>query len=141
MSGYRELQEAYEENHQATVVRRSLTRDALNGIRMALLARLGIKDQTSEIVMWSTKSGGDLWPDLALLELKDVLNARGSIALEGIFEAPPVSISFDVSFEYSNDKVIVNVDDLKPKMITSETDLADVADTIYELVLLRLTTY
>lgn len=141
MSGYRELQEAYESNHQATIQRRFLTRDALNGIRTALLARLGINDQTSEVVLWSSPQGGELYPSLALLELKDVLRARGAIALKASSEAPAVSLPFDVLFEYSRGKVIVTVESAQPKTINGEIDLVNIADGIYELILLRLSTY
>lgn len=141
MSGYRELQEAYERNHQATIRRRFLTRDALNGIRTALLARLGINDQASEVVLWNSPHGGELYPRLALLELKDVLRARGAIALRASSEAPAVSLPFDVQFEYCQEKVVVTVESAQPKTINGEMDLVDIANGIYELLLLRLSTY
>lgn len=141
MSGYRELQDAYEKNHEVTVLRRQLTRDAVNGLRLALLARLGINNQNSDIVAIKARDGGELFPGLASLEIGDVLQARGEVAVEGISAAPPTKFMFDLSVSYRQDRIVVEVVGIEPQLINETMDFHKLADSIFERLLLKLSTY
>ncbi|MHC5127128.1 hypothetical protein ACYST8_13810 [Pseudomonas inefficax] len=141
MSGYRELQEAYENNHEVTVLRRNLTRDAVNELRFALLGRLGINNQKSDIVAINARDGRELFPSLATLEIGDVLQARGEIAIEGITAAPPTKFMFDLNVSYRQDRIVVEVVGMEPQVINETMDFHHLADSIFERFLLKLTTY
>ncbi|MFG0461553.1 hypothetical protein ACF8GG_19810 [Pseudomonas sp. yb_1] len=141
MSGYRELQEAYENNHEVTVLRRKLTRDAVNALRAALLERLGINNQDSEVVVMKARNGGILLSELATLEIGDVLQARGEIAIKGISAAPQTSFMLDINFSYRQDRVLIEVSGMDPQVINEAMDFHHLADSIFERLLLKLSTY
>lgn len=140
MSGYRELQEAYERNHEVTVLRRRMTLDAVNALRVALLERLGITNQDSEIVEMKARDGGLLLSELATLEIGDVLLARGEIAIKGISDAPPTTFMLDINFSYRQDRVLVEVSGMDPQVINETMDFHHLADSIFERLLLSLST-
>ncbi|EKT4561893.1 hypothetical protein QEM42_003087 [Pseudomonas putida] len=141
MSGYRELQEAYENNHAVTVQRRELTREALLGLRYALLDRLGIGNRISEVVAIKARDGGDLYPYVAALEIGDVLWARGEISMEGISDAPSTRFMFDLSVSYRQERIVVEVAGLEAQVINANIDLHTLANSIFEQVLRKLSTY
>ncbi|GLO52485.1 hypothetical protein PPUN110474_38860 [Pseudomonas putida] len=141
MSGYRELQQAYENNHEVTVFRRNLARDAVNGLRLALLGRLGISNQNSDVVAIKSRDGGDLFSHLARLEIGDALQARGEIAVEGISTAPSTKFMFDLTVSYRQDRIVVEVVGMEAQVINDNVDLHKLADSIFERILLKLSTY
>lgn len=141
MSGYLELQQAYENNHAVTVLRRNSMREAVNGLRLALLARLGIRDQHSDVVIVKAPDGRDLFAQLAALEIGDVLHSRIEISIEGFSSAPPTKFIFALAISYREDRIVLDVKDIGSKAINNNDDLDIYANLIFERLLLRLSTY
>jgi len=116
-------------------------REAVNGLRLALLARLGIRDQHSDVVIIKAPDGRDLFAQLAVLEIGDVLHSRIEVSIEGISSAPPTKFIFALAISYREDQVVLDVKDIGSKAINKNDDFNTYANLIFERLLLKLSTY
>jgi hypothetical protein len=141
MAGYQDLLDAYANNHQALGIIRGSIRDATNSIRSALLLRMGLSPK-SELVIIATEGGTDLFGKISTLEHKDTLRAKVCIVLNGAEGAPETSVSTCIHFKVSDGKVVIDLPTLgHSQAIIKPDDFNEIAGTIYEAALIRLTDY
>lgn len=142
MSGYEQILDVYEANHQALYERRKAFREAFNAFRQALNARLGIS-KDSEAVALEAEDGRELLSVLLGMEHGEVVKARVVIALNGRSGAP--NTRFIIPLQFKNDDGVMSI--LMPpgtrrtQVITKPDDYNEAANEIFDYVLKTLATY
>lgn len=142
MSGYEQILDVYEANHQALYERRKAFREAFNAFREALNARLGTSNE-SETVALEAEDGRELLSVLLGMEHGEVVKARAVIALAGRSSAPNTNFIIPLQFKIDDEKmsILLPPGTRRIQVITKPDDYNEAANDVFDYVLKTLAAY
>lgn len=142
MSGYEQILDVYEANHQALYERRNAYREAFVAFRHALNARLSVR-QDSEKVALEADDGQELLSVLLKLEHGDVVKARAVIALVGRSNAPDTKFIVPLQFKIEGGQmsILLPPGTRRIQVITNPDDYNEAANDVFDYVLKMLAAY
>jgi hypothetical protein len=142
MSGYEQIVDVYEANHQALYERRKAYREAFNSFRQALNARLGVRED-SEKVTPEADDGQELLSVLLKMDHGEVVKARAVIALVGRSSAPNTNFIVPLQFKIEGGQmsILLPPGTRRIQVITNPDDYNEAANDVFDFVLKALADY
>ncbi|WP_024694749.1 hypothetical protein [Pseudomonas syringae] len=140
MSGYEQILDVYEANHQALYERRKAYREAFLSFRQALNVRLGIP-KDSEKVALEADDGSELLSVLLKMEHGEAVKARAVIELAGRSGAPNTKFFIPLQFKIDGEHMTMLLPTRRIQVIAKLDDYNEAANFVFDYVLNRLADY
>ena len=139
MSKYQQLTDAYALNTNALFTYRVDARDALKGVREAVLRHLGLAEGQSDMVRITTDNGDSVFPLLAKLEHGESVGFNVTISVGGGNGLPISNLYVPATLSGKAGDINLKITSINfERNMTHEADYEEVAELLFDGLLKKM---